>query len=128
MKLFKWLGERYDAGPVGSSNGPSYRPRIRTKGGIVLRALIALVMLAPIIWFMTTSRWTMPPLTIVLVVAAIVGYSVLGYYVRPRTHPMMHPMVGGWIENFSILLFPGQFLADATVDLVRLLRRSRWQV
>lgn len=127
MKVVQWLRERYDAGPVGSHNEQSSQPRIRTKGGVVLRALVALVMLAPIGWFLTTSRWTVPPLTSLMIIAGLIGYSTLSYYVRPRTHPRMHPTVGGWIETVAIWLLPGRFLADALVDFVRLLRRSKWQ-
>lgn len=125
MKVIKWLGERYDAGPVRSIIGPSYQPRIRTKGGVVLRALVALGLLALFWWSMFASLMTVPPRTIVQLIAFTLGYSALGYSVRPWPDWTVHRVVGGWLTALAILLFPGQFLADATVDLVRLIWQSR---
>jgi len=139
MSLLEWFGESIDPGGTGVIEfGPRDRGK-RPRIGVIICFAVACVMLggwAYALWFWTEVR---TPLAITVATAGTVAYLIVAYFVHPYADMDNIGMLGGLLDHplrysddmnrlfgvIFLLLWPGRFVSESIVDMIRLLKHAR---
>ncbi len=136
MSLFEWLGESHNPGSQGSLSFEKPGRR-RPTGNVLARFVLAVTLVAAAGFFLVAIS---PSIVDHAAVAAgiFAAYLVLSYFARPEPDTSNVGLLGGLIDHpfrysddinrflwfLKVVLFPGRFIAEAIVDIFRLLRSS----
>jgi hypothetical protein len=137
MSLFEWLGENRNPGPLGTIESGSPQPGHGHPKVVMLRAAIAIVLIAAAGVGIARVANTASE-TIAILVAAVV-YCGFAYWLTPRPQYDNVGWAGGLIDHpfrwsddlnrglvfLSIILWPGRFLTVSLRDVVRYYRGQR---
>jgi len=134
MSLFEWIGESVNPGPTGSVDfEPGARPQ-RTRGAVLFRFVLALVLVG-VAWGIVFSLAGAGLATFAYCLVITFAYATIGYLVRPRADRSNLGWAGGLMDDpfrysddinrsllfLAILLAPGRFVGGAFLEAFRLL-------
>lgn len=137
MSLLEWLGESRNPGPVGDVHLTPPPPEGGPPARIVVRALVALALLAAVTWYAIDDALEVGGTP--LAPALLVAYLALSAFVSPEPDADNIGYARGLVDDpfrwsddanrtllfLAVALAPGRFVIGALLDAVRLARGRR---
>jgi len=139
MSLLEWLGESIDPGDIGS-----VKTGARPRGPRTRRAIIGCFVFASLLvglWMFVLWALLYPHSIAGRAIWSVLTllYLTISYYVHPRPDMSNVGFIGGLVDHplrwsddinrlliyLDILLEPGRFVAESTVDMFMLLKYAR---
>jgi hypothetical protein len=137
MSLLEWFGESYCPGPVGRVSLKKGRHPDRTRGIVLLRLFLALLLAGGWV-YLVFGAWDAAPTlkSVCIFLGGTAAYLAAGYFLRPEPDYSNIGWLGGLWDHplrysddlnrmllfLKVFLLPGQFMAESLVEGVILLK------
>ena len=139
MSLFEWLWEGANPGPIGGVEVGGQDRSDRSRAMVIVSFLFAAGGLAGWAYLVLAVFEVRSVAGLAGIGSATLAYLVLGYFVHPRADMSNVGWAGGLMDNpfrysddlnrllltVMIVLLPGRFIAEAMVDMGRLIVHAR---
>ena len=138
MSLFEWLWEGANPGPIGGVEVGGQDRSDRSRAMVIVSFLIASAGLGGWVYLVLAVFEVRSAAGLAGIGIATLAYLVLGYFVHPKADMSNVGWAGGLMDNpfrysddlnrllltVMIVLLPGRFIAEAMVDMVRLVKNA----
>jgi len=139
VSLIEWIGESYSPGSMGSVSLVERNRNDRSRGAVLLCALVAILVLGAAYYALFTQGVEPTSKSIAVAALITVAYLAGAYFIHPEPDTSNLGWLGGLMNNpfsysddhnrfllfLQIFLWPGRFLAESLVDLGILVAKSR---